>query len=59
MLAAAVFLTGVPHVTALVVCGILISAIARATIPDMLERINRRFSRMTDRFSGERAPLLQ
>jgi hypothetical protein len=58
LLAAAVFLAGVPHVTALVICGILVSAIARATVPDVLERINNRFSRLTDRISGERAPLL-
>ncbi|KAG2182955.1 hypothetical protein INT44_005936 [Umbelopsis vinacea] len=58
LLAAAVFLTGVPHVTSLVVCGILVSAIARATVPDILDRANKRFSRLTDRLSGERAPLL-
>ncbi|KAI9312414.1 hypothetical protein BX666DRAFT_2020956 [Dichotomocladium elegans] len=57
LLVAAVFLTGTPHVVSLVVVGILVSAVARALIPNWLVRINRRFSHYANRAS-ERAPLL-
>ncbi|KAI7883266.1 hypothetical protein K492DRAFT_235506 [Lichtheimia hyalospora FSU 10163] len=57
LLGAAVFLTQTPHTVSLVVVGILVSAVARTLIPNWLERINRRFSRWTNRAS-ERAPLL-
>ncbi|KAF7732509.1 hypothetical protein EC973_003255 [Apophysomyces ossiformis] len=57
LLGAAVFLNDAPHTVSLVVVGILINAVARTLIPDWLERINRRFSRWTDRL-GERTPLL-
>ncbi|KAI9248805.1 hypothetical protein BDA99DRAFT_524516 [Phascolomyces articulosus] len=57
LLDAAVFLTGTPHVVSLIVVGILVSAVARTLIPNWLERINNRFSRLTSRV-GERAPLL-
>lgn len=54
---AAVFLTDVPHTTALIVVGILISAVARTLIPNWLDRFNRRFSSWANRL-GERTPLL-
>ncbi|KAI8887342.1 hypothetical protein K501DRAFT_321410 [Backusella circina FSU 941] len=57
LLGAAVFLHDAPHTFALIVVGILVSAVARALIPGWLERFNRRFSRWTDRL-GERTPLL-
>ncbi|OBZ87214.1 hypothetical protein A0J61_04732 [Choanephora cucurbitarum] len=57
LLGAAVFLTSTAHTTALIVVGILISAVARTLIPNWLDRINRRFSFWANRL-GERTPLL-
>ena len=51
------FLTGTPHTVSLIVVGVLVSAVARALIPNWLERVNQHFSRFTSRV-GERAPLL-
>ncbi|KAL0085855.1 hypothetical protein J3Q64DRAFT_1739966 [Phycomyces blakesleeanus] len=57
LLGAAVFLTETAHTTALVIVGILISAVARTLIPDWLDRVNNRFGRWTNQL-GERTPLL-
>jgi hypothetical protein len=56
-LGAAVFLNDTPHTIALIVVGILASAVARTLIPNWLDRLNRRFSSWANRL-GERTPLL-
>ncbi|KAI9282652.1 hypothetical protein BY458DRAFT_496876 [Sporodiniella umbellata] len=57
LLGAAVFLEGAPHTVALIVVGVLVSAVARTLIPNWLERLNRRFSHWLNGI-GERTPLL-
>ncbi|KAI7872988.1 hypothetical protein BDF14DRAFT_1877443 [Spinellus fusiger] len=57
LLGAAVFTHGLTHTAALVITGILLSAIARVLIPGWLEHLNRSFGRWTHQL-GERTPLL-